>query len=153
MLYRGNTFEDPRPRRLRSAGCGPRETDQSDRSVLLVDIGYVEEEIDDDAAPPPPVRETPATPIELWQPGPPGKKPRTDSSTLPPAPDLPSPLLDPRRTFIAALVLASKFAQDKCYSNRAWAQLTKLSPREISRCERALGDALDWNLWVDAVEA
>lgn len=76
------------------------------------------------------------------------KKPRTDISTLPPIPPLPSPLLDPRRTFIAALVLASKFAQDKCYSNRAWAKLAGLPPREIGRCERALGDALGWRLWV-----
>ena len=38
--------------------------------------------------------------------------------------------------------------QDRSYSNRAWAKLAGLSPREISRCERALGDALDWRLWV-----
>ncbi|KAI0032234.1 hypothetical protein K488DRAFT_12871, partial [Vararia minispora EC-137] len=54
----------------------------------------------------------------------------------------------PRRVFIAALVLATKFAQDKCYSNRAWAKLAGLPPREIGRCERALGDALGWRLWV-----
>jgi PHO85 cyclin-5 len=62
--------------------------------------------------------------------------------------ELPSPLLCPRRAFLAALILASKFTQDKCYSNRAWAKLSGLSPREISRCERALGDALGWRLWV-----
>ncbi|KAF9263343.1 hypothetical protein L218DRAFT_843699, partial [Marasmius fiardii PR-910] len=67
------------------------------------------------------------------------------SSPLPP---LPSPLLCPRRAFLAALILASKFTQDKCYSNRAWAKLSGLPPREIGRCERALGDALDWRLWV-----
>jgi hypothetical protein len=61
---------------------------------------------------------------------------------------LPSPLLCPRRTFLAALILASKFSQDKCYSNRAWAKLSSLPPREIGRCERALGQALDWRLWV-----
>jgi len=61
---------------------------------------------------------------------------------------LPSPLLCPRRTFLAALILASKFSQDKCYSNRAWAKLSGLPPREIGRCERALGIALDWRLWV-----
>ena len=61
---------------------------------------------------------------------------------------LPSPLLCPRRTFLAALILASKFSQDKCYSNRAWAKLLGLPPREIGRCERALGQALDWRLWV-----
>jgi len=61
---------------------------------------------------------------------------------------LPSPLLCPRRTFLASLILASKFLQDKCYSNRAWAKLSGLPPREIGRCERALGQALDWRLWV-----
>ncbi|KAF8904492.1 hypothetical protein CPB84DRAFT_1845433 [Gymnopilus junonius] len=63
-------------------------------------------------------------------------------------PPLPSPLLCPRRTFLASLILASKFFQDKCYSNRAWAKLSGLPPREIGRCERALGQALDWRLWV-----
>jgi hypothetical protein len=61
---------------------------------------------------------------------------------------LPSPLLCPRRAFLASLILASKFTQDKCYSNRAWAKLSGLPPREIGRCERALGQALDWRLWV-----
>ena len=63
-------------------------------------------------------------------------------------PALPSPLLCPRRTFLASLILASKFFQDKCYSNRAWAKLSGLPPREIGRCERALGQALGWRLWV-----
>ncbi|KAK7027087.1 hypothetical protein R3P38DRAFT_2527304, partial [Favolaschia claudopus] len=43
---------------------------------------------------------------------------------------LPSPLLCP--------------TQDKCYSNRALAKHSGLPAREIGRCERALGDALDW---------
>ncbi|EEB98355.1 hypothetical protein MPER_02150, partial [Moniliophthora perniciosa FA553] len=50
--------------------------------------------------------------------------------------------------FLASLILASKFTQDKCYSTRAWAKLSGLPPREIGRCERALGDALEWRLWV-----
>jgi hypothetical protein len=58
---------------------------------------------------------------------------------------LPSPL---HRTFLASVILASKFSQDKCYSNRAWAKLSGLPPREIGRCERALGFALKWRLWV-----
>ena len=61
---------------------------------------------------------------------------------------IPSPLLCPRRTFLASLILASKFLQDRCYSNRAWAKLSGLSPREVGRCEKALGDALEWRLWV-----
>ncbi|PFH53801.1 hypothetical protein AMATHDRAFT_1027 [Amanita thiersii Skay4041] len=70
------------------------------------------------------------------------------NESLAPMPPLPSPLLCPRRSFLAALILASKFTQDKCYSNRAWAKLSGLSPREIGRCERALGEALEWRLWV-----
>ncbi|KAH6914305.1 hypothetical protein BKA70DRAFT_1421087 [Coprinopsis sp. MPI-PUGE-AT-0042] len=79
------------------------------------------------------------------RPSSPPKPSATEYAALPP---LPSPLLCPRRSFLAALILASKFTQDKCYSNRAWAKLSGLSPREIGRCERALGDALDWRLWV-----
>ncbi|VDC04839.1 unnamed protein product [Peniophora sp. CBMAI 1063] len=65
----------------------------------------------------------------------------------------PIPLLDPRRTFIAALVLASKFSQNKSYSNHAWTKLAGLPPREIGRCERALGYALGWRLWVGKASA
>jgi len=65
-----------------------------------------------------------------------------------PLPPRPSPLLCPRRMFVAALILACKFTQDRVYSNRAWARISGLEPREISRCERALGEALDWRLWV-----
>lgn len=79
------------------------------------------------------------------------KKRKTPSAPLPPLPPFPTPLLCPRRTFLAAVILASKFTQDKCYSNRAWAKLSGLSAREIGRCERALGDALEWRLWVGKV--
>ncbi len=72
-----------------------------------------------------------------------------DNSSVPSrSQNLPSPLLCPRRAFLASLILASKFFQDKCYSNRAWAKLSGLPPREIGRCERALGQALEWRLWV-----
>ncbi|KAI0358455.1 hypothetical protein OH77DRAFT_1358030, partial [Trametes cingulata] len=73
---------------------------------------------------------------------------RKDQSHLPPLPPLPSPLCCPRRTFLACLILASKFMQDRSYSNRAWAKLAGLPPREIGRCERAVGEALEWRLWV-----
>lgn len=80
-------------------------------------------------------------------------KSRTNNVSLPPLPSLPSPLLCPRRTFLASLILASKFMQDRCYSNRAWAKLSGLPPREIGRCERALGEALEWRLWVGKLPA
>src|SRR5262249_22978672 len=60
----------------------------------------------------------------------------------PPTLSLPSRLLCPRRTFLAAIILASKFIQDQCYGNKRWAQLSGLHPLEIGRCERALGGAL-----------
>ncbi|KAG6819737.1 hypothetical protein H0H93_009128 [Arthromyces matolae] len=80
--------------------------------------------------------------------GPPSHLRLPPAPKLPPLPPLPSPLLCPRRAFLASLILASKFTQDKCYSNRAWAKLSGLPPREIGRCERALGEALEWRLWV-----
>ncbi|KAI0706833.1 hypothetical protein C8T65DRAFT_740536 [Cerioporus squamosus] len=78
----------------------------------------------------------------------PVKEVRSKEQVLPPLPPLPSPLCCPRRTFLACLILASKFMQDRSYSNRAWAKLAGLPPREIGRCERALGEALEWRLWV-----
>ncbi|KAG9092975.1 hypothetical protein FRC06_011719 [Ceratobasidium sp. 370] len=50
----------------------------------------------------------------------------------------PSPLIDPRRTFLASLVLASKFLLDKAFSNKAWAKLSGLEALEVGKCERAL---------------
>lgn len=76
------------------------------------------------------------------------QKPKLPTAPVTPLPPLPSPLLCPRRAFLASLILASKFTQDKCYSNRAWAKLSGLPAREIGRCERALGEALEWRLWV-----
>ncbi|KAG9113864.1 hypothetical protein FRC07_007718 [Ceratobasidium sp. 392] len=60
----------------------------------------------------------------------------------------PSPLIDPRRTFLASLVLVSKFLLDKAFSNKAWAKLSGLKALEVGKCERALGTALNWRLWV-----
>jgi PHO85 cyclin-5 len=76
------------------------------------------------------------------------KKPNVPAGPLPLLAPLPSPLLSPCRTFLASLILASKFTQDRCYSNKAWAKLSGLPPREIGRCEHALGDVLEWRLWV-----
>ena len=76
------------------------------------------------------------------------EEPSKDCEATSTEPLVPSPLLCPRRTFLASLILASKFLQDRCCSNRAWAKLSGLSPREVGRCEKALGDALEWRLWV-----
>jgi len=92
----------------------------------------------------PEIAGAPATPVKETPP----KESPQDSELASPEPLVPSPLLCPRRTFLASLILASKFLQDRCYSNRAWAKLSGLSPREVGRCEKALGDALEWRLWV-----
>lgn len=49
--------------------------------------------------------------------------------------------------FLAALILAWKFLDDGFISNRDWAALVRLPTREVARCERALGNALEWQLW------
>jgi len=87
--------------------------------------------------------QAPATPESMKS-----KKKRAPCKALAPLPSLPSPLLCPRRTFLASLLVATKFLQDRAFSNKAWAKLTGLSPREIGRCERALLQVLDWRLWV-----
>ena len=61
---------------------------------------------------------------------------------------LPSPLLCPHHTFLASLILASKSNWDRCYSNKAWTNLSDLPPRRIGRCEWALIDAPEWRLLV-----
>lgn len=48
---------------------------------------------------------------------------REGESQFPPAPDTPNPLLCPRQAFLASLILASKFTQDRTYLNRAWVRL------------------------------
>ncbi|KAF8305581.1 hypothetical protein DL93DRAFT_2066141, partial [Clavulina sp. PMI_390] len=58
------------------------------------------------------------------------------------------PLLDPRRTFLAALVLAFKFYKDGAYKNSAWKDISGLPVQEVSRCEMALVQTLGWRLWV-----
>jgi hypothetical protein len=58
------------------------------------------------------------------------------------------PLLDPRRVYLAAIILGSKFLIDTTYSNKSWAMFTGLDLLEVSRCERTLGEVLHWRLWV-----
>src|SRR6267154_2131833 len=80
-------------------------------------------------------------------------KSKQSSTHLAPLPPLLSPLLCPHHTFLASLILASKFMQDCCYLNHAWAKLSGLPPPEIGRCECALGEALEWRLCVGKLPA
>lgn len=63
--------------------------------------------------------------------------------------DTDSPLCDPRRVYLAAIILGSKFLLDRTYTNKTWAGVSGLDALEVGRCERALGEALDWRLWLN----
>jgi len=53
-----------------------------------------------------------------------------------------------RRMFLAALMVASKYLQDKNYRNRAWAKISGLSVNEINATEIAFLKLIDYNLFV-----
>ena len=51
-----------------------------------------------------------------------------------------------RRMFLAALILASKYLQDRNYSTRAWSKISGLKLSEINTNERAFLAAVNWKL-------
>ena len=51
-----------------------------------------------------------------------------------------------RRMFLAALILASKYLQDRNYSARAWSKISGLPTQEINRNELSYCVAVDWKL-------
>jgi len=53
-----------------------------------------------------------------------------------------------RRMFLAALILASKYLQDRNYSTRAWSKISGLRTIEINQNEVEYLKAIDWNLHV-----
>ncbi|KAF1808768.1 hypothetical protein P152DRAFT_404781, partial [Eremomyces bilateralis CBS 781.70] len=53
-----------------------------------------------------------------------------------------------RRMFLAALILASKYLQDRNYSARAWSKISGLKVCEININEMAFLDAVKWKLHV-----
>lgn len=61
-----------------------------------------------------------------------------------------SPVLCGRRMFLAALIAASKFLQDRNYSNRAWARISGLPVIEINTNERAFLGMMKWDLHLGA---
>jgi len=58
------------------------------------------------------------------------------------------PVICGRRMFLAAVMLASKFLQDRNYSTRAWSKISGLPIVEINANERALLHVLDYDLFV-----
>lgn len=59
-----------------------------------------------------------------------------------------SPLLCGRRMFLAAIVVASKFLQDRTYSNRTWSKISGLETREIEQLERVFLHTIQYDLYV-----
>lgn len=53
-----------------------------------------------------------------------------------------------RRTFLAALMLASKYSQDRNYSVAAWSKISGLGISELRANEVKFLDAVEWNLFV-----
>ncbi|KAF7557519.1 hypothetical protein G7046_g6009 [Stylonectria norvegica] len=53
-----------------------------------------------------------------------------------------------RRMFLAALILASKYLQDKNYSARAWSKISGLNTLEINQNEIAFLLAVNWKLHI-----
>jgi hypothetical protein len=57
-----------------------------------------------------------------------------------------------RRMFLSALILASKYLQDRNYSARAWSKISGLNTMEINQNEMAFLLAINWQLHIkDAV--
>lgn len=61
-----------------------------------------------------------------------------------------SPLLCGRRMFLAALISASKYLQDRNYSNKAWSKISGLEIGEINVNERAFLGLIGWELHLKA---
>lgn len=58
----------------------------------------------------------------------------------------------PRRMFLASIMVASKFVQDRTYSNRAWAKISGLPPKDLGKLERAFLKAIDYRLMTSDAE-
>lgn len=51
-----------------------------------------------------------------------------------------------RRNFLSALILASKYLQDRNFSNKAWSKISSISVSEINLREREFLEITKWNL-------
>lgn len=67
-----------------------------------------------------------------------------------------------RHNFLSALILASKYLQDRNFSNKAWAKISMVDVADVNANERRFLAILDWNLhitcdrfkrWTDLVGA
>jgi hypothetical protein len=53
-----------------------------------------------------------------------------------------------RRMFLAALILGSKYTQERSYSSRAWAKISGLRSKEINTNEAVFLATIDWCLYI-----
>lgn len=53
-----------------------------------------------------------------------------------------------RRMFLASLIVASKYLQDRNYANNAWSKICGLPVREINFIERRFLNLIDYNLFI-----
>jgi hypothetical protein len=53
-----------------------------------------------------------------------------------------------RRMFLASLIVASKYLQDRNYANNAWSKICGLPVREINAIERRFLKLIDYNLFI-----
>ena len=58
------------------------------------------------------------------------------------------PLQCQRRMFLSALILASKYAQARSFSSRAWAKISRLCLKEINTNEAVFLSTIDWRLYI-----
>ena len=54
----------------------------------------------------------------------------------------------PRRMFLASIITAAKFVQDRCYSNKAWSKISGLPVKDLGKLERAFLKAIDYRLMI-----
>ncbi|KAI8067653.1 cyclin-domain-containing protein [Gilbertella persicaria] len=54
-----------------------------------------------------------------------------------------------RRMFLAALISAHKYLQDKTYKNSAWSKVSGLNVQEINHAEKVMLQLLDYRLFVN----
>lgn len=62
------------------------------------------------------------------------------------------PILCSRRTFLASIMISSKFLQDRTFSNRAWSKISGLNVRELGIVERRMLSAIEFDLSVNETE-
>ena len=58
------------------------------------------------------------------------------------------PLQCQRRMFLSALILASKYTQERSFSSRVWAKISGLCIKEINTNEAVFLSTIDWRLYI-----